>query len=135
MPATVSEASAALKEALARIEGLRVYDYQPDQLNPPLAIVGINQITYHRAFGGGDAVHSYLVTVVVGRVNERVAQANLDVYSSFSGARSVRAAVENDPTLGDVVQSAVVERADNVQAVTLGDATYLTVDFTVTVHA
>lgn len=135
MPGTVSQISAALKQAIGTIPGLRVYDYQPDQLNPPVAIVGLTQVTYHRAFQGGDAVHQYLVTVVVSRPSERSGQTQLDGFASYSGASSIRAAVEADPTLGGVVQAAVVERVDNVQYVTIADNTYLTVDFVVTVHA
>lgn len=135
MPATVSQAAAALKTALQAIPGLRVYDYQPDQLNPPLAIVGLNQIAFHRAFAGGDVVQQFLITVVVGRPSERTGQAALDEFSSFDGTKSIRAAIEADMTLDGVVQSAVVDRVDNIQYVTIGDSTYLTVDFTVTVHS
>jgi hypothetical protein len=134
MPATVSEISAALKTALSDIPGLRVFDYQPDQLNPPVAIVNLNQLTFHRAFGGGDAVHQYLITVVVNRPSERSGQASLDGYMSYDSASSVRAAIEADKTLGGVVDDATVERAENVQYVLLGDTTYLTADFVVTVH-
>ena len=134
MPATVSQISAALKAAVGTITTIRVYDYQPDQINPPLAIIGLNQVAYHRAFGGGDAVHQYLVTVVVNRPSERTGQAALDGFSSYDGATSIRAAIEADPTLGGVVDAVIVERAENVQYMTLGDTTYLTVDFVVTVH-
>lgn len=135
MAATVSEAAAALKTALGTITGLRVVDYLPDQVNPPTALVGIDTVNYHGAFRNGDATYTYTVTVVVSRASERTAQQKLDAFLSATGATSVRAAIEADPTLGGVIQTCVVPTAGNIQVLNINDVMYLTVDFTVTVHA
>jgi len=72
---------------------------------------------------------------VVGRTSDRAAQKSLYTFMSYSGASSIRAAIEADRSLGGVCQTLLVERADNIRMLSQGDATYLAVDFTVRVHA
>lgn len=135
MPATVSQAAAGLREQLRQIPGLRVVDNLPDQVNPPMAVMSVTDVTFHRAFSGGDPIYQFVVTLIVARASERVAQDRLDAYTSFDGAQSVRAAIEADQTLGGIVSTSVVDRAGNIQTVTLADnVNYLAVDFTVIVH-
>jgi hypothetical protein len=131
---TVSEISDALKNALTVIPGLRVYDYLPDQVNPPLGYVGIQQVNYHGAFRGGNPVHTYTITIVVGRVSERASQRALDEFLAYDGDRSVRAALEADQTLQGFVQTLVVTDGGNLAPLTMGDVTYVSIDFSVTVY-
>lgn len=131
---TVSEISEALRNALTLVPGLRVFEYLPDQLNPPLAYVGIDTIDYHGAFRGGNPVHSYTVTVVVGRTSERSSQKALDEFLSYDGVRSIRRAIETDPTLDGWVQTLIVTRGGNLAPLAMGDVTYVSIDFTVTVY-
>lgn len=131
---TVAEINDALKNALATVPGLRVFDYIPDQIAPPAAYIGIDAIDYHQSFGLGDPVHTYLVTVIVGRVSDRASERALFEYLNPTGARSIRAALEQDKTLGGFVQTLVVTRGGNMQPVIFGEVTYISVDFTVTVH-
>jgi hypothetical protein len=132
---TVSDAVKAIKDGLRQIDGLRVADFIPDSLNAPMAVINLEEATYHRAFGGGDVVLRFQVTVVVGRVAERVAQSRLDAYLSYDGAQSIRKAIESGPHLECGFETLQVERAGNLQPVTVQDVVYLAVDFTVTVHA
>lgn len=134
MTATISEISAALRDALTAIPGLRVQDRLVDNPSPPIALVGIDQVTYHRAFAGGNAEHEYTVTILVGRDPERVSQDRLNGYLSYDGTQSVRQALEADPTLGGVVNACHVTSGGNISLVSIGDANYLTVEFTVLVH-
>ncbi len=131
---SVSEISDALKNALTLVPGLRVHDYLPDQINPPVAYVGIDSIDYHGAFRGGNPVHSYTITVVVGRTSDRASQKTLDEFLSYDGPRSIRAAIEKDRTLDGWVQSLIVTRGGNLAPLTMGDVTYVSIDFTVTVY-
>lgn len=131
---TVTEISEALKDSLTRIPGMRVYDYLPDQINPPVGYVGIQQVNYHGAFRGGNPVHTYTVTVIVGRVSERTSQRALDEFLAYDGVRSVRAAIEEDQTLNGVVQTLVVTDGGNLAPLTMGDVTYISIDFSVTVY-
>lgn len=135
MPGTVSEIAAGIKANLSQIQGLRVVDYIADKITPPVALVGIDNVVFHRAFAGGDAVYTYTVTVVVARADTRVAQRKLDEYLSFDAPGSIRKAIERDVTLNDTAQACIVERGGNINTVAVDDVVYLAVDFTVTVHA
>ncbi len=134
MPATISAVAEGLKTRLATISGLRCYDYQPEQTNPPFAFVNLNNITYHAAFQGGMQEMEWTVTVVVGRWVDRQANARLDEYAAYSGAKSVRAAIEADKTLGGVCDTLVVQSSASISSLEAGDADFLLVEWQVTVY-
>ena len=136
MPATVSQVKDGLKTAIQTISGLRAYDYQPEQVNPPFAYPVLTEIRYHETgMGLGGVVMDFTVTVVVSRQSERVAQDTLDGYMAMTGASSVRAAIEADRTLGGVCDDLIVVSAGNLIQVDANDTLYLAVDFKVTVYA
>lgn len=135
MAASVSAVATALMSSLSGISGLRTKTYQPDQPSPPIAYPVLQTVTYHRAFGGGDVVMEWDVRVLTGRWTDRTAHALLDNYLSYSGASSVRAALESDPTLGGVVQAMVVQTATNISSVSLAEQEFLEISIQVTVHA
>ena len=134
MPATVSQVASGLATRLATISGLRSTAYQPEQLNPPLAFPTLNRIEYHRAFSGGDVVMDWTVNVIVGRYVDRNAFATLDDYLSYSGATSIRAAIEGDKTLGGVCKTLVLPSGANITSLSSADAEFLQIQFQVTVH-
>lgn len=137
MAATVSEIMTGLKDRLATVSGLRTSDYLPDNVNPPVAIPALESIDYHQASRGGAAIHQLNITVIVGSASERSAQGRLDGYLSYSGATSIRAAIEADPTLGGVAQTSIVNQAGGISAIEIGSANtrYLIANWTVTVYA
>jgi hypothetical protein len=132
---TVSQIKAGLAANLATVSGLRAYAYQPDNVNTPFAWPLLDSIQYNGAMGGGLITHQFTVSVVVGRSAERTAQTLLDGYLSYAGATSIRQAIESDRTLGGVVQDLIVESANNISTLEANDATYLAIDFVVTVYA
>jgi hypothetical protein len=132
---TVTQIKEGLQARLATISGLRTYAQQPDNVNAPFAWPMLESITYNGAMGGGLIIHTFTVSVVVGRASERTAQNALDGYLSYEGATSVRAAIEGDRTLGGVVQNLIVESASNISTLDANDTTYLMVDFRVVVYA
>lgn len=135
MPATVSQVAAGLAARLATISGLRTYTYQPEQLNPPFAYPQINSVNYHRAFGGGDVVMDWTVHVVVGRWTDRTAHALLDEFLSYSGTKSIRAAIEADTTLGGVCQTLIVRSGADITSLDAGGAEFLQIQLQLEVHA
>jgi hypothetical protein len=135
MPATVSQVADGLKARLATVTGLRTFSYQPEQVNAPVAFPVLESVEYHRAFGGGDVQMRWTVIVIVGRYLDRVAHANLDGYLSYSGATSLRAAVEGDRTLGGVAQTLVLDSSMSIGSLAIAEAEYLQVSFSVLVHA
>ncbi len=132
---TVSQIKTGLAANLATVSGLRAYAYQPDNVNTPFAWPLLDSIQYNGAMGGGLITHKFTISVVVGRSAERTAQTLLDGYLSYKGATSIRQAIESDRTLGGVVQDLIVESADNISTLEANDATYLAIDFVVTVYA
>lgn len=135
MPATVSQVAEGLRVRLSQVNGLRTFAYQPEQLNPPVAFPVLESVEYHRAFGGGDVQMRWQMFVIVGRYLDRVANSNLDGYLSYSGPTSLRAAIEGDTTLGGVVQSLVLDTGFSIGALTVAEAEFLQVQFSVLVHA
>ena len=135
MAATLIEIADGLVERLATVKGLRAYDHVPDVFAPPCAFVMPETIDYWQGFAGGNVECLYTVTVVVGRTAERQNQKALYQFMSYSGDRSVRAAIEGDRTLGGRVQTLLVERSENIQIIQQGEASYLSVDFRCRIHA
>ena len=94
MAGTASELHAGVAAALSSIPGIRVADHVPEGVNPPQAIVQLDQVTYHRAMAGGLSEWRFVVVMVAGRMGERTAQSNIDAWLSWDGDASVRAALE-----------------------------------------
>jgi hypothetical protein len=135
MPATPQQIATGLETRLATITGLRVYDHVPDSYGIPCAFVMPDTIEYWGGFAGGNVQQSFIVTVIVGRTSDRAAQKTLYTYTAYDGASSVRAAIEADRTLGGVAQTSIVNSAGNIRMLQQADATYLAIDFDITVHA
>ena len=134
MPATISQVATGLQTRLATISGLRTFSYQPEQENPPFAYPEINRVEYHRAFSGGDVVMDWTIYVVVGRWLDRTAHAALDDYLSYSGAKSIRAAIEGDTTLGGVCQTLIVRSGADITSLDANGAQFLVIQLQVEVH-
>jgi hypothetical protein len=134
MPATVSQVATGLQARLATISGLRTFNYQPEQENPPFGYPQLNSIDYHRAYVGGDVVMNWTVFVIVGRYLDRTAHAQLDDYLSYSGSKSVRAAIEADPTLGGVCSTLIVRSGADITSLDAGGAQFLVIQMQVEVH-
>jgi hypothetical protein len=132
--ASISDIRTGLATRLATISGLRTFPYQPEQENPPFGYPQINSINYHRAFDGGDVVMDWTVFVIVGRYLDRTAHASLDDYLSYSGAKSVRAAIEGDPTLGGVCSTLIVRSGADITSLDANGAQFLVIQMQVEVH-
>ena len=132
---TIDAIRAGLATNLARISGLRTASEIPDNPNPPTGIVSLRSIQYNESFAKGLALYNFVVTVIVGRAAERVAQRRLNDYCDNSGSSSVKTAIEFDRTLGGSAYDCRVVSLDNIGNLQLGDATYLAAEFTVTVFA
>ena len=131
---SISQIRTALATNIATIPGLRTAAEIPDLPNPPIAIVGLDSVTYDQAYAKGMTNYSFTVTVIVGRSAEREAQRKLDGYIS-PGTNSVKNAIESDKTLGGYAYDCRVVSMNSVGSVTISDTTYLAADFTVTVIA
>lgn len=119
---------------LQTISGLRVVETLPDVVNPPMAMIGLTKVTYNQQNQRSMAEYTFQVTVVVGRVSERVAQKNLDVLVA-PGAGSIKAAIESDRTLGGVAYEVFVPELSAYGSVNINSIDYLSAEFSVQVFA
>lgn len=98
LEAVLSELAARLSAIDPGDTGLRVYDYMPDAVTPPAAIVYLpDAIVWDATYGRGSDDMTVPVVVVLGRHPSRAARENLVVYCNGTGAKSVKAAIEAGP--------------------------------------
>ena len=125
---------AGLATNMGTITGLRTYAEIPDDPMMPAAVVQLASVSYNQAFNKGLTEYSFVVTVIFGRLATVQAQKNLDALIS-TGSGSLKTAIEVDRTLGGNAFDTRVAEMTNVTSVTIGDITYLSADFAVTVFA
>jgi hypothetical protein len=135
MAGTGTDIQNALAVALATIPGLRVADHLPEQVAPPMAVIQLQSVTYHRAMRGGLSEWRYVISLIAGRMGDRAAQRQMDGWLSYGGAQSVRAAIEADQTLDGNASTLIVDEMVSVRPLSTGDAAYTTCEFNITVHA
>jgi hypothetical protein len=73
--------------------------------------------------------------VIVGRVDERMAQNKLDAYCSGSGTQSIKAAIQSNRTLGGKAFDCRVTSLRSYNQISVADVTYLAAEFVVQVYA
>jgi hypothetical protein len=112
--ATLEAVMQAIEARLDTIEGLRVSDTVPGQINPPQAIVGVPPV---ESYPTGLQRHQRptlapTITVLTSLAMDRVGQLALAAYADPIGARSIPATLAADPTLGGIVSDCMVTRFD-----------------------
>ena len=133
--ASLSDIRTGLANRIATISGLRTAATIPDQVNPPIAIVIPERLTYDDAFNRGLVTYSFLVQVIVGKVSERTSQNKIDGFINPTGTTSIKAAIEGDKTLNGVVFDTRVTEVTGYSVVQVGDIAYMSCEFRVTVLA
>jgi hypothetical protein len=99
-----------------------------------MAMLGLDKIIYNRQNNAAMSEYTFKVTVVVGRVVERVAQNSLDLYVS-PGAGSIKAAIESDKTLGGNAYDVFISELSAYGAIQVNGIDYLSAEFSVQVFA
>jgi hypothetical protein len=133
--ASISTLRTGIATNLATITGLRTTSTMPDNPNPPIAIVIPRSVSYDEAFRKGMQIYQFNVMVIVGRVDERSAQNNLDSYCSSTGSSSIKLAIESDKTLGGSAFDVRVTEMTNYGQITVGEVVYLSAEFQVLCYA
>lgn len=131
---SITQIRTELASNIGSISGIRTYADIPDNPAMPAAVVTLANVSYDQSFQRGLVEYNFIVTVIFGRIATASAQRNLDALIS-TGDRSLKAAVEADKTLDGNAYDTRVTEMSNVQSATIGDITYLTADFAVTVYA
>lgn len=125
MSATIDQMQSAIKAALESITGLHPHATEPVTFNPPDAYPRLVSWTFDDDFDGG-ATYQFDVWVLVTLSKDiSRSQTTLNPYLSATGTRSLKAALEADPTLGGVVDSARVTGGGNYGQTSIGDVTAL----------
>jgi hypothetical protein len=126
-----------LKTNLETISGLTAYEYVPDWIEPPIALVApINSLNYDSTMARGADTYEIPVIVYISRVDAQLSQDTVDGYLASSGATSVKAAIESDPTLGGAAMSVrVVSATDYGEYEVTQGTSFLGVTFNVEVIA
>lgn len=135
MSADLNRIADGIRDALATIDGMRAYSYQPEQKNPPFAYPELVQVVYHRSMGLGVVQTEWLVHVAVGRYTDRTAHQALNDFLSSSGATSVRQVLETDLTLGGATQTLVLSNSADVTSLSVADEEFLQIQFSLTCHS
>lgn len=89
----------------------RVFDFVPDQVPTPCAVIGNLTLTFDVAQNRGLDLAQVDIIVIVSRMNERGAQEKLDGFLAGSGAGSIKAALTTNLTLAGAVSTLRVVRA------------------------
>jgi hypothetical protein len=133
--ASITDLRTGIATNLATISGLRTSPTLPDNPNPPIALVTPISVSFDDVFRRGMQTYTFVVSVIVGRVDERTAQNKLDAFVSSTGSQSIKLAVESDKTLGGNAFDSRVTEMRNYGELTIGDVIYLSAEFTVLCYA
>lgn len=125
---SVSAIRGALATALGTAGVKRVYKFSDGGLTPPAAEVALDGITYDAAMRSSADRYTFMIRLYVGRADDRSAVDALDALLVL-----VPAAINTDPTLGGVCDTARVVEARNYGAYQVDAATLLGVEFLVDV--
>lgn len=133
--ASITNLRTAIATNLATISGLRTSPTLPDNPNPPIALVTPISVSFDDSFKRGMQTYTFVISVIVGRVDERTAQNKLDAFVSSTGTQSIKLAVESDKTLGGNAFDCRITEMRNYGELTIGDVIYLSAEFTLLCYA
>jgi hypothetical protein len=120
---------------LGTIANLNLYDYIPDSISVPAAVVGLpDPLVYDSTMARGSDQATFPVHLLVGKVSDRASRDALVLYMNGTGASSVKVAIEADVTLGGAAQSTRVTDV-KAQTMAVGAIEYLAASFSIDVIA
>ena len=125
-----------LKTRLQTISGLRVYapNELPDSVNAfPAALILLGSTDYLQTFTN-DVEITFRVLLLLTKQSQPSALNKLLDYIEPTGAKSIRAAIDGDTTLGATADYAVVGLCSGAGMTTWGGHVYLSTEFEVKVH-
>ena len=126
-----------LKTNLETISDLTAYEYVPDWIEPPIALVApLNSLNYDSTMARGADTYEVPVILYISRIDAETSQDTVDSYLVASGANSIKAAIESDATLGGAAMSVrVISATDYGEYEVTQGTSFLGVTFNVEVIA
>lgn len=107
--ATIDQIVGGIETRLKTVTGLNVARYFFGSITPPMAIVGVPPVTdYHSTMGRGVITLEPTVHIFTGSASDVEGQRALADYVNPVGAKSIRAAIEGDKTLGGFALDCIV---------------------------
>ena len=126
----IGDAKRGLTDALAGIEGLRVFGYEPEGVHEfPAAVVRLESRESVETLGGGAVRGSLRVEVLAAASDARQAEDALLAFIEPSGASSIEAAASADRTWGGAVDDGRLVRVDNIGRRKAGGVSCVGADF------
>jgi hypothetical protein len=132
---TVREIREGLAVNLQTIDGLRVSEDLPEQVNPPMAVIALQSVVYDQSFQRGLVLYNFQVALLAARASDRWSQIRLDEFTSTTGAKSVKNAIESDKQLDGLVFDTRVTEMGAIGTIQLDDNIYLAAEFVVEVYS
>jgi hypothetical protein len=129
MAATIDQIQAGIAASLFHIPGLFASAHEPEQPNLPVAYPRLVDWTYDDQFGefGGDTatVYHFDIWVLVKIPTFNRGQTMLNPFLSPRGSSSIKVAIEQDPSLGGIVDSCRVTGGGSYGKATIAELTCL----------
>lgn len=126
---TVATVRAAIADACATVTGLRSSTYIPDQVNPPVAVVGTVAFDPRLVLGEGKCARNIQVTVYLPRTAEASSQKFADTLTELSGSGSLIVALQTNAGLLALVDYLTVTEVRGPLVGTVGAVEYLIYEF------
>lgn len=130
--ATIREIIDGIRVRLQGIPNLRTPKRVPDTVDPDTAVVRYAGTLYDSSMSRGSDDQAYIVQVFTSKASDR-GQDALYEYCDGSGGRSVKAAMEVDPTLDGLVMDASVTEAREPGTASPGGVEMYSVEIVITV--
>jgi hypothetical protein len=118
-----------IKTRLATISGLNALDRIPGSITAPCAWPQPTSGEYDESFEGEQGLTFKIVVAAGGVADIAQAQTLLMAYVAESGAKSIKAAIEADATLGGKVDGCRVERWRDYGMLQMGNLQFVGVVF------
>lgn len=134
MTTSIADVRKAMADCLKLVEGLESQAYPIDTINPPCAHVVRKSMDPRTVFTGSTNVYGFGVVLYVSRTADEWGSATVDAYCEVSGARSIKAALEDEanwPT--DLVHYVSVTQIGETAVTEVAGVQYLVVEFDIEV--
>lgn len=121
--ADIKQVADGIADRLETIDGLGVHREPPGTVESPAAAVSLESVDYDSTMSRGSDDLTFVVDLFL--TDGPQGLENLYAYLNGSGAKSIKAAVEEDPTLGGVAMYAVVTEARKPNRAEVGQGSFL----------
>lgn len=133
---TLAQIREGLNTRLATIGDVQTSAYRlSNPTLPSLQVAWPDEVQYHESMRNGTDGWVLIVMAFAGLMSEKGSQILLDQFIAATGAKSVKAAIEGDTTLGGIVDDTTVVSCTGYREYTIGTKAALGCEWRVEVIA